>query len=41
MTAERAVLYVKKVDVFRGILLSKQFIDYKKYYFDVYEFAEE
>ena len=30
-----------KNDLFQGILLSKQFMYQKKYYFDVYEFLEQ
>ena len=42
MTAKRIVMYIKKMtDFIQGILLSKQFMYYKKYYFNVYEFLEE
>ena len=40
MMAERTVMLVKKVAYFLGIWLSEQFMNWKKYYFNVFEFLE-
>ena len=40
MTAERAVMLVKKSDLFRGIQLSGLFLYFQNYYFNVLELFE-